>query len=488
MNLKFSFLFIKSVKTRLTLWYALVLTLLLALFGFLMHKEFSRVLYQDVEKNLEQEALSLQESITDFAANLPADVFVRNPQFSDYQVKDFLTRWEIKNRRVRKSPVMIRLLKDNQFQIMDNLTGWQREIIFPDFERDSGFMETGKSFMVIHFQKKPIRLLYLRCALPGMASVIIQCGKPLDEVERALARLRFIIWVSVPLAVAAACFVGWAIIRRSFYPVNRMIQEARNITGANLQSRLPRTQIGDEIDRLAETLNEMMDRIEVSTKSIREFSSDVSHELKTPLAIIRGEIDLALRRSRSPETLVQTLQVIGGEVNEMIRLVDDLMLLVRSDSRQLRFEKKFLSLEALITQVSERFRERAAKKQIKFETSIHSDVNVTGDDVYLKRLFSNLLDNALKFTPEGGSVEVILRRSANLAVVEIKDTGMGIEPELQPKVFARFYRTDQARSQEGAGLGLNIAKTISDVHGGVIELRSVPGQGTSVLVSLPAAS
>ena len=131
-----------------------------------------------------------------------------------------------------------------------------------------------------------------------------------------------------------------------------MIREAHKITGANLQSRLPRTQVGDEIDRLAQTLNEMMDRIEISTKSIREFSSDVSHELKTPLAIIRGEIDLALRRSRSPETLTQTLQVIGGEVNEMIRLVDDLMLLVRSDARQLHFEKKVLSLESLLTQVS----------------------------------------------------------------------------------------------------------------------------------------
>ena len=280
-----------------------------------MHKEFSRVLYRDVEKNLEQETSALQESLIDFIEKVPPDVFGKNNFFSDYQVKDFLTHWEVENRRIRKSPLMIRLLKDNQFEVMDNLTGWQREIIFPNFERDSTFMETGKSFSIIHFQKKPIRLFYSRCELPRFTSLVIQCGKPLDEVERALARLRFIILVSVPGAVAAACFVGWAIIRRSFAPVNDMIREAHKITGANLQSRLPRTQVGDEIDRLAQTLNEMMDRIEISTKSIREFSSDVSHELKTPLAIIRGEIDLALRRSRSPETLTQTLQVIGGEVN-----------------------------------------------------------------------------------------------------------------------------------------------------------------------------
>ncbi len=449
--------------------------------------EFSRVLYRDVDKNLEQETAALQESLSDFAEKIPPAVFEKNKFFSDYQVKDFLTRWEVENRRIRKSPVMILLLRSNQFPVMDNLTGWQREIIFPDFERDSVFMEKGESFLNIHFQKKPIRLFYSRCELPRFSSLVIQCGKPLDEVERALARLRFIIWVSVPGAVAAACFVGWVIIRRSFSPVNAMIREARNITGANLQSRLPRSQVGDEIDRLAETLNEMMDRIEISTKSIREFSSDVSHELKTPLAIIRGEIDLALRRSRSPETLTQTLQVIGEEVNEMIRLVDDLMLLVRSDARQLRFEKKVLSLETLLSQISERFRERAEKKRIKFESSLNSDISVVGDDVYLKRLFSNLLDNAIKFTPDGGHVAVSLKRSGNAAVVEVRDTGIGIELEMQSKVFARFYRTDQARSHEGAGLGLNIVKTICDVHGGTIHLSSLPGKGTVVTVSLPAA-
>lgn len=452
-----------------------------------MHEEFSRVLYKDVERNLEQEAGSLQESLNDFVEKIPADTFRKNKTFSDYQVKDFLTRWEVENRRIRKSPVMIRLIKDNKFEIMDNLTGWQREIIFPDYERDSSFMENGKSFTVIHFQKKPVRLFYSRCNLSRFSSLIIECAKPLDEVEAALARLRFIIWVSVPVAVAAACFVGWVIIRRSFSPVNNMIREARKITGANLQSRLPRSQVGDEIDRLAETLNEMMDRIEISTKSIREFSSDVSHELKTPLAIIRGEIDLALRRSRSPETLTQTLQVIGEEVNEMIRLVDDLMLLVRSDARQLRFEKKVLSLEALLAQVSERFRDRAAKKKIRFETHLLSDVNVIGDDVYLKRLFSNLLDNAIKFTQDGGHIELKLKQEEANAVVEVKDNGIGIELEMQSKVFARFYRTDQARSHEGAGLGLNIAKTICDVHGASITLRSIPGKETIVTVLLPSA-
>ena len=172
----------------------------------------------------------------------------------------------------------------------------------------------------------------------------------------------------------------------------------------------------------------------------------------------------------------------------MIRLVDDLMLLVRSDARQLHFEKKVLSLESLLTQVSERFRDRTAKKWITFVTHLTSDVNVVGDDVYLKRLFSNLLDNAIKFTRDGGRVELSLKRSGNAAVVEVKDNGIGVEPEMQTKVFARFYRTDQARSHEGAGLGLNIAKTICDVHGASIDLSSLPGKGTIVTVCFPAVS
>ncbi len=477
----------RTVQFRLTLWYAVLLTFLLSFFGFFMHTEFERLLYRDVDLYLVGEATALESSLGRFLGHLPQPPRSEDPDSVRFMQKTLL-EWEAAHHQVRKTPLMVRLIKSDHTSLMGNLTRWQKEIIFPDFERDSIFMEKGESFQIIHFQKKPFRLFYKRLDYPDFPDMILQVGTSLAEANGALDRLTFIIWITIPAAALASCVVGLFLIRRSLEPVDLMIREARNITAAYLKSRLPRTQTGDEIDRLAETLNEMMDRIESSTRTVQDFSSNVSHEFKTPLAIIRGEIDLALRRARSPEALTETLRVIEGEVNELIRLVDDLMLLLRSDSKQLRYEKKKLSMSALLSQVAERFLDRAEKKKIRLSMEFRQEADVEGDDVYLKRLFSNLLDNAIKFTPEGGEISLSLSRRDGKALVEVRDTGIGIEPEMQSRVFTRFYRADQARSYEGSGLGLNIAKTIADIHQGTIELHSVPGKGTTLRVFLPVVS
>ena len=482
----------RSVKFRLTVWYAVILTILLSVFAFLMHAELARVLYRDVDHNLALEARRLEEGLQiDLEpvfekALLPE---VKRPA-GPYDISSGrhrvvaqqLANWEKKSRSVERSALLVRIIGLNRRSVLSNLTGWQREIIFPDFERDSLFTETGKSFQTIHFRAKSIRLYYSLVRVRGRPFFIIQCGISTQEVKNTLERLAFLIWLSIPGTVGAACIAGWFLAKRSLSPIDHMIREARQITAAYLKGRLPRTHTLDELDRLAETLNEMLDRLESSTKAIQDFSSDISHELKTPLAIIRGEIDLALRRSRSPEAVLETLRVIESEVDELIRLVDDLLLLVRSDAKQLRFEKKEVSLGGILKQVVERYKERALAKKIDLTLRLDQDAPIQGDETYLKRLFSNLLDNAIKFTPEGGRVGVKLRATDQETVVEVFDTGMGIELEMQPKVFSRFYRTDQARSHEGAGLGLNIAKAIAEAHTGLISIQSQPQKGTIVTV------
>lgn len=472
----------KSVKLRLTLWYSVVLTVLLSIFAFLMYAELSRALYRDVDKNLLFEAESFVESLQPYVGKATQGVLL-----PEVRLMEAVKEWEKKTRRISRSHLMVRFAGLDRSFLVSNLKKWEREIIFPDFERDSIFMETGQSFQTIHFMGKPVRLYYHLARFKDHPLFVIQCGAPIFELKSTLQRLSFIILISIPGAVAAACAAGWFLAKRSFQPVNVMIREARQITAAYLKGRLPRTQTGDEVDRLAETLNEMMDRIESSTRAMQEFSSNVSHELKTPLAIMRGEIDLALRKSRTPEALVETLRVIGGEVNELIRLVDDLMLLVRSDARQLRFEMKKISLRETLEQVVGRFQDRAKAKEIQLSGALKKDAEIVGDPVYIKRLFSNLIDNAIKFTPERGRVSLTLHSENGLATVEVQDTGIGIESELQTKVFSRFYRTDQARSHEGSGLGLNIAKAICDAHGGTIQLQSEPHHGTRVTVQLPLA-
>lgn len=494
--------FIGSVKFRLTLWYAIVLTFLLSIFAFFMVAELTRTLYQEVDNNLRQEAQTLKESLQPALKDVWRNV---SPPENDNYLQAFfdvpdelksnmiekIQEWESKTSRLSKNIFMVRLMALDHTVISSNLSGWAKDIIFPNFERDSVFMELERAYQTIHFEtRRPIRLYYyLLRSEKNMPILIIQVGRPMDDITGTLDRLVVIVLVTIPGTVFLACIAGWFLSRRFLRPIDVMIRESRQITAAYLKKRLPRSNTGDELDRLAETLNAMMDRLELSTKTIQDFSSDVSHELKTPLAIIRGEIDLALRRSRSQEDLLGTMKIIEGEVDELIRLVDDLLLLVRSDARQLNFKHAVVSLrDDVLMPISERMQKRARDKNIEMKLLVDFEAKIKGDVVYLKRLFSNLLDNALKFTPEGGHVIMETKPHEGDIMVVVSDTGIGIDPEVQEKVFSRFYRAGNARSQEGSGLGLNISKVICEAHDGRIWLESKQGFGTRVIVSLPILS
>lgn len=486
----------RSFKSRLTLGYAFMMTVFLAGFSFLMYMELSRALYRDVERSMYEEAKNIEEGIGAFFDERRDPELLAPPKIekgtlvfpAEFQTKvtKMIREWEKKQRRVTRSLFLVRIISLDRSLIGSNLGGWERDILFPDYERDSVLMEKGDSYQTIHFEKNPIRLYYHLVRFRGRPFFIIQIAKPLYEIEKTLARLRLIIAVIIPLGVALACFAGWFLAKRFLSPVDRMIQQARKITAAYLKSRLPRTLTHDELDRLAETLNEMIDRLEASTRAVQEFSSNVSHEFKTPLAIIRGEIDLALRRARSQEDLRRTIGVISEEVNGLIRLVDDLMFLVRNDAKQLSLQKRDLVLAPILEQVLRLYQERARQAGIELLLEAPADARVFGDEIYLKRLFTNLLDNAIKFTEPNGKVIVRIEMSGpGRVTVRVQDTGVGIDPETLGNLGTRFYRADQARSKEGAGLGLSIVKVICDAHQGTLRFESLLGQGTQVFIELP---
>jgi heavy metal sensor kinase len=486
----------RSFKSRLTLGYALMMTVFLGGFSFLMYTELSRALYRDVERNMYGEAQSIEDGIGIYFQERKDPKFLATPKVEkgtlafppefQSEVTQAIREWEKKQRRVTRSLFLVRIVGLDRSLIGSNLGGWERDILFPDYERDSVLMEKGDSYQTIHFEKNPIRLYYHLVRFQGRPFFIIQIAKPLYEIEKTLTRLGLIIAVIIPLGVALSCFAGWFLAKRFLSPVDRMIQQARKITAAYLKSRLPRTFTQDELDRLAETLNEMIDRLEASTRAVQEFSSNVSHEFKTPLAIIRGEIDLALRRARSQEDLQRTIGVISEEVNGLIRLVEDLMFLVRNDAKQLSLQKKSLALAPVLEQVLKLYQERARQAKVELVLEAPVDARVFGDEVYLKRLFTNLLDNAIKFTEPNGKVIARIRISGpGRVTVAVEDTGIGIDLETLEKLGTRFYRADQARSKEGAGLGLSIVRAICDAHQGVLRFESLPNQGTRVFVELP---
>lgn len=489
---------LRSFKTRLTLWYAVMLTVFLAAFAFFMYAELSRALYRDVEQSMYSEVKNIEEGLFSFfqeggdrrlfaPPKVEKGVFVFPAEFQGL-LERTIREFERRQRRIRRSLFLVRIVGLDHSIVVSNLGGWEREIIFPDYERDSVLMEKGESYQTIHFQNNPIRLYYHLVRIQNRPFFLIQVAKPLVEIEKTLRRLALIIIVIIPAGVGVACFAGWFMAKRFLSPVDQMIQQARKITAAYLKSRLPRTYTKDELDRLAETVNEMIDRLEASTRAVQEFSSNVSHEFKTPLAIIRGEIDLAMRRVRSVDDLQQTISVISEEVNGLIRLVDDLMLLVRSDARQLNLQMKRVSLVGLLDQVVKVYQERASREELKLVFEGRQDAEIEGDEVYLKRLFTNLLDNAIKFTEGNGVISVRTKVNPSTVAVEIEDSGIGIDDETLKNLGTRFYRSDQARSRDGAGLGLSIVRAICDAHHASLRFESSLGVGTKVFVEFLTAT
>ena len=486
----------RSFKLRLALWYAVILTVFLSGFAFLMYFELSRALYHDVERNMLFESQRVEETIVSnlyessgVQLNPPPKIekgtLAFSPEYQEVLTKN-IREWERRQRRVTRSLYLIRVLGLDHSVILSNLGRWERDIIFPNFERDSIFMETGSSYQTIHFKKMPVELYYRLVKIKGRPFFVVQIAKPLYEIEAILNRLAVIIMIIIPVGVALAGWAGWFLAKRFLSPVDRMIQQARKITAAYLKDRLPRTFTQDELDRLAETLNEMIDRLEASTAAVQEFSSNVSHEFKTPLAIIRGEIDLALRRDRSQEDLYKALRVIDEEIDGLVRLVNDLNFLVKSDAKQLTIRKKHLSLTQLLSQVVSLYRDRAEKEGISIQFEDSDKIELEGDDIYLKRMFVNLLDNAIKFTEQGGKITVSCSIKNGMVTIAFVDTGIGIDEGTLGRIGTRFYRADQVRSKEGAGLGLSIVKAICDAHQGRMNIESQIGKGTSVFINLPA--
>jgi heavy metal sensor kinase len=259
------------------------------------------------------------------------------------------------------------------------------------------------------------------------------------------------------------------------------------ITADRLDRRLPVGNAGDEFGHLAQTINAMIARLERSFAEIRRFTADASHELRTPLAAIRMEAELALGKALSPAEHQQLLGSILEECERLTRLTEQLLALCREDAGSGRPAHGPLDLGALVGHVVETMRPLAQAKDLGLHIECNGPIAVLGDEVRLRQVFYNVLDNAIKYTPAGGRIDVHLGHRDGTPLVTLHDTGIGVSPEHLPRVFDRFYRVDKARSRAegGTGLGLSIAQSIIAAHGGRIELDSQPGQGTTCTVTLP---
>jgi heavy metal sensor kinase len=329
----------------------------------------------------------------------------------------------------------------------------------------------------------------LRLAVAQTQFSKIYVAYPEAEISEVLGNLFSILLLLVPVAVVLSVLGGWFLSSKSLKPVDSVTRAARAITAQNLDQRITHTGVNDELGRLISTFNEMIERLQSSFEQIQQFSIDASHELRTPLTIIRGEIELALRTKQTTDEYRRALSSLLDEVLRMSSIIENLLMLAKGDLGNAAFRFEEISLTALLKELHEDSEMLAEQKKINVDLDAGTEIKISADTVRLRQLFLNLIDNAIKYTPEHGHILISLAQQNSVARISVKDTGIGISAEEQLKIFNRFYRTDKGRSREmgGAGLGLAIAKWIAEAHGGSISVMSEINLGSTFTVTLPIA-
>ncbi len=318
---------------------------------------------------------------------------------------------------------------------------------------------------------------------------LLQVGASLAPMEATLARYRALLWERVPPALIVAVLAAWWLSGFALRPLSRMAAAAREIDVKALDRRMPVQGTGDELDRVAVAFNETLGRLEHAVGEMRQFSAALAHELRTPLAALRGGMELALRAPDATEAWQQSSASQIEEIDRLTRLIDHILTLARAEAGQIRIRFAPVNLGDLAASLVGQLEPVAEARSIALRCERPEAVVVNGDQGWLQRLILNLLDNALKFTPENGRIVVRVSQDGEAARLDVEDTGAGLAPADAARVFERFFRADPARSTSipGAGLGLSLVEWIVAQHQGTVTVRSRLGEGSTFTVTLPSS-
>ena len=336
-----------------------------------------------------------------------------------------------------------------------------------------------------HLSSYPLRVFLLPVRGPN----VLQVGISVENIASSLNQLMIVMIAAGLMLLLFASLGGSLIIRKALQPVKSVVKTANEITAEDLSLRIDVKNRQDEIGALVKTFNDMIVRLEKSVNKIRQFSGDVSHELRTPLTIIRGEIEVLLRKNRKKEEYMKTLNSVLEESHRMEKIIDDLLFLSRIEGMDKSKLNETMQLEDVLEQVLESRRQSAVNKGLEFTAEKVKPAGVRGNRNLLERMLANVVDNAIRYTLSGGRVEIVLDKNLNRAILEIRDTGIGIPERALPYIFDRFYVVDKSRSKEtgGSGLGLSIVKWVAVSHHAEIEVQSRVNHGTTFLVKFPSA-
>jgi len=458
------------IKWRLTLWYGLILALILVVFSSGVYVYFRNSLQKSIDAKIKSLGEVISSSITDTHSTSVFSNFERylenvlgkKPKGKFIQIMDRTGRIGAK-----MNDIETETLPSNFGTLERALKG---EIVYETIERVN----------------PRLRMVTIPIMDNKKVASIIQVGTSLEDFDETMKKLLIIMIIGIPTSISVTIVCGYFLARKALRPVDQIRRTAVKISSRNLDERIDVGGRKDELSRLAQTFNEMLSRLKDSFQRINQFSIDVSHELKTPLTILKGETEVALRKDRDNENYKKILSSNLEEIDRMSKIIDDLLLLSKADSKEMKLNVEDIALRDFIADICVDMKIFADNKGIGLDVKELEDVKLKGDELKLRRMLWNIVENGIKYTQNGGKIEIMSYINNGFICIDVKDNGIGIPENDIKYIFDRFYRGDKSRKREsGSGLGLSISKWIAEAHRGIIEVKSKPLEGSLFTIKLP---
>ncbi len=476
--------------------YSLVLAIILIVYSFILSATLKQVLYREFDHRLEfktQEITDLFNSFFQDANTAIATFSIASHQIILHEnlsygppgaynlqtkILEALDRYELRGDYV--------VLKDIRGEPLVASSNISPELLKEMLEKHPEAIPSQGRLSSFRFKEKSLRMIERAIHLKDGQSYLIQIASSASHLDRITNRLIVSALILLPLMLLTTSFMGRVLAQNILKPVTAVAKIAEGISHEDLSQRVEVGEIDTEMQSLVQAFNHMIARLEQSFHHISEFSSHVAHELKTPLAVIRGESEIALRKERTSEEYQEALRANLREARRMIRVVEDILLLSRIDYDPSCMQFRRLDFKSFFAEIFEQAKILGESKALKIQTQVQDKAAfIMGDEVHLRRLFLNLIDNAVKYSPPQGILELKVSSQENQLVVTVKDSGPGIPPEDLGKIFEKFFHKDLLNAPPGNGLGLSIARSIALAHQGEIQVQSSVGHGALFTVRLP---
>jgi heavy metal sensor kinase len=491
---------LKSIRLKFIIWYTLILTITFSLFSVILYHNFNHNLLKELDNRLHLKAEGIVRSIETYwetekmeAGKYGSLKYVFN-KINNANFSKIALRWV--NDKTNNLDLMNLVVQiyDSSGTVIAPKQKALEPIVLP--AETLQYIVKGNNHFddySVRLDKEktlPFRVFSMPVFENNNVAYVVQVASPQTSIYSALNRLKFLLFLLLPLTVLiTSVFAGEFLASITLKPLKQMIETVRQITAQKMEVRIALPESKDEIKQLAETFNNMLEKIDKSLTAEKQFIQDLSHELKTPLTIIKGELETTLKKNRSSEEYISILNSNLEEIDKISKMVEALLILARFDNESMQLKIESFDLVPLLKDLIEDFHIIAAHKEIQINfVPLAEPLPVSGDKEKLRRVFLNIIDNAIKYTPLKGSIHLDMGMEKKMVAIRICDTGIGISKEDQPLIFNRFYRADKSRSSIGFGLGLSIAKSITEAHQGTIEVESELNKGTTFTVFLPVPS